>query len=87
MPVPQKKGSGFRVVIIPVTRQRIPAGSSANWIYYLENTIRGAMGADVPVVYLQGACGDITQVDNLSPIEIQPASNGPNWSAAASAAK
>jgi neutral ceramidase len=44
-----------------------PGGSSANWIYYLENTIRGAMGADVPVVYLQGACGDITQVDNLSP--------------------
>jgi hypothetical protein len=44
-----------------------PGGISANWIYYLENTVRGAMGADVPVVYLQGACGDITQVDNLSP--------------------
>jgi len=24
------------------------------------------MGASVPVVFLQGACGDITQVDNLS---------------------
>lgn len=44
-----------------------PPGFSANWIYYLEQTIRGAMGAQVPVVYLQGACGDITQVDNLSP--------------------
>ncbi len=46
-----------------------PGGISANWIYYLEKTIRGAMGADVPVVFLQGACGDVTQVDNLSPYE------------------
>ena len=44
-----------------------PGGISANWIYYLEKTIRGAMGADIPVVFLQGACGDVTQVDNLSP--------------------
>ena len=44
-----------------------PGGISANWIYYLEQTIRGAMGTDVPVVFLQGACGDVTQVDNLSP--------------------
>lgn len=53
-----------------------PGGSSANWIYYLENTVRGGMGADVPVVYLQGACGDITQVDNLSPYR-NP--NGEQW--------
>lgn len=44
-----------------------PDGISANWIYYLEKTIQGAMGAEVPVVFLQGACGDVTQVDNLSP--------------------
>jgi hypothetical protein len=44
-----------------------PGGISANWIYYLEETIRGAMGEDVIVVFLQGCCGDITQVDNLSP--------------------
>lgn len=43
-----------------------PGGISANWIYYLEKTIRGYFGPDVIVVYLQGACGDITQVDNLS---------------------
>lgn len=43
------------------------AGASANWIYYLEQVIRGAFGPDVVVVFLQGDCGDITQVDNLSP--------------------
>jgi neutral ceramidase len=44
-----------------------PGGISANWIYYLEQTIRGSLGADAVVVFLQGCCGDITQVDNLSP--------------------
>jgi neutral ceramidase len=42
-----------------------PPGFSANWIHYLEQTIRGSL-EPVPVVFLQGACGDITQVDNLS---------------------
>ncbi|MHC4996456.1 MAG: hypothetical protein ACYTGQ_15525, partial [Planctomycetota bacterium] len=44
-----------------------PPGISANWIYHTEKTIRSVMGPDVVVVFLQGACGDITQVDNLSP--------------------
>jgi neutral ceramidase len=44
-----------------------PEGFSANWIYYMEKTIRGSLGPDLPVVFLQGCCGDITQVDNLSP--------------------
>jgi hypothetical protein len=44
-----------------------PAAFSANWIYYLEKTIRGGLDAQVPVVFLQGCCGDITQVDNLDP--------------------
>lgn len=44
-----------------------PGGISANWIATMEQTIRGATGnAALPVVYLQGACGDITQVDNLA---------------------
>lgn len=41
-----------------------PGGISANWIYYLEQTIRGALGPECVVVFLQGACGDVTQVDN-----------------------
>jgi neutral ceramidase len=44
-----------------------PGGISANYIYYLEQTIRGAMGAECVVVFLQGFAGDVTQVDNLSP--------------------
>jgi neutral ceramidase len=45
-----------------------PGGISANWIYYLEQTIRGAMGPQCVVVFLQGACGDVTQVDNRNPL-------------------
>ena len=44
-----------------------PTAFSANWIYFLEKTVRGGLGADVPIVFLQGCCGDITQVDNLDP--------------------
>ncbi len=43
------------------------SGWSANWIYYMEQVIRGSLGDDVVVVFLNGDCGDITQVDNLSP--------------------
>lgn len=42
---------------------------SANWIYFMEQAIRGAVGAAVPVVFLQGTAGDITQVDNMSPYQ------------------
>ncbi len=47
-----------------------PSAFSANWIYYLERTVRGGLGEDgakVPVVFLQGCCGDVTQVNNLDP--------------------
>ncbi len=43
-----------------------PDGISANWIYYLEKTIRGAMAQGAVVVFLQGFSGDVTQVDNRS---------------------
>jgi neutral ceramidase len=43
--------------------------ASANWIYYMEKVIRGAMGGNAVVVFLQGAAGNVTQVDNLSPYE------------------
>ncbi len=47
-----------------------PGGISANWVGSMEKTIRGATGnAALPVVFMQGACGDITQVDNLAKYE------------------
>ncbi|HNS32726.1 MAG TPA: hypothetical protein PKN36_07110 [bacterium] len=42
------------------------AGASADWIFYLDKTIRSFMGQDSTVVFLNGACGDVTQVDNQS---------------------
>lgn len=40
---------------------------TANWIYYMEKVIQGYYGSDAKVVFLQGACGDVTQVNNLDP--------------------
>jgi hypothetical protein len=54
-----------------------PGGISANWIQYLEKAIRGFFGEQAVVVFIQGTCGDITQVDNLSPYQ-NP--SGEEWS-------
>ena len=43
-----------------------PGGASANYIYYLEQVIRGVFGEQVVVVFLAGASADVTQVDNRS---------------------
>ena len=43
-----------------------PPGISANWIYYMEKVVRG-LDPSAVVVFLQGASGDVTQVNNLSP--------------------
>ncbi len=40
---------------------------SADWPYFLRKTVRGGVGADIGVVFLNGACGDVTQVNNQSP--------------------
>jgi neutral ceramidase len=44
-----------------------PGGASANYIYYLEQVIRGVFGEQTIVVFLNGASGDITQVENQTP--------------------
>ncbi len=46
-----------------------PGGISANYIYYLEKAIRGMFGDEVIVVFVPGTSGDVTQVDNLSPVQ------------------
>jgi neutral ceramidase len=43
-----------------------PGGISANYIHYLEKAIQGYYGKECVVVFLAGASGDITQVDNRS---------------------
>ena len=49
---------------------------SADWIYYLRSTIRGGIGSDIGVVFLNGACGDVTQVDNRN---ARPGEFGEAW--------
>jgi hypothetical protein len=44
-----------------------PGGISANYIHYLEKAIHGYHGKGAIVVFLNGASGDITQVNNQSP--------------------
>ena len=44
-----------------------PGGISANYVCYLEKVIQGFHGKDAVVVFLNGASGDVTQVDNQSP--------------------
>jgi neutral ceramidase len=43
-----------------------PAGISANYPWALEKVVRGSLGPDAVVVFLNGASGDVTQVDNAS---------------------
>jgi len=44
-----------------------PGGTSANWIWAMEQALRGATGvASLPVLFLAGANGDVTQVDNMT---------------------
>jgi len=44
-----------------------PGGISANWPGEMERTVQGALRTNVPILFLAGASGDVTQVDNLSP--------------------
>jgi len=48
-----------------------PGGISADYIHYIEKTIRGLMGEDAIVVFTPGMAGDVTQVDNRSPYQIK----------------
>jgi neutral ceramidase len=48
-----------------------PGGISADYIYYIEKTIRGLLGEEAIVVFVPGMAGDVTQVDNRSPYQIK----------------
>jgi neutral ceramidase len=48
-----------------------PGGISADYVFYIEKTIRGLMGEDAVVVFVPGMAGDVTQVDNRSPYQVK----------------
>ncbi len=45
-----------------------PGGISANWPGEMERVVQGALRTRAPVLFLAGPSGDVTQVDNLSPL-------------------
>jgi len=49
---------------------------SADYPHYLSETIRMASGGESVIVFLNGACGDVTQVNNLDP---RPPEFGEEW--------
>jgi len=48
-----------------------PGGISADYVHYIEKTIRGLLGEEAVVVFVPGMAGDVTQVDNRSPYQIK----------------
>ena len=40
---------------------------SADWPYYMRETVKRNINPRMSVVFLNGCCGDVTQIDNLSP--------------------
>jgi hypothetical protein len=51
-------------------------GISADWPYHMRETITRALNPSAHVAFLNGACGDVTQVDNLS---LQESEFGEKW--------
>lgn len=43
--------------------------ASSDWIHFLRAALKGVFGEDFGVVFVNGACGDITQVDNTAPAD------------------
>jgi hypothetical protein len=49
---------------------------SADYVRWVVDTLRAVYGPGFGVVYLNGACGDVTQMDNRNP---RPGEFGPYW--------
>lgn len=45
-------------------------GTSSDWIHAMRRGLKNEYGEDFGVVFMQGACGDITQVDNTQPPDV-----------------
>ena len=44
-------------------------GWSADWPYYMRQAVKQAINPAMGVVFLNGCCGDVTQIDNLDPLK------------------
>jgi hypothetical protein len=44
-----------------------PGGISANWIYFTERAVRGALASPAPMLFFAAPSGDVGQVDSKSP--------------------
>ena len=65
-----REGERVRGLIVNYTCHVTVVGGrrfSADYVGALRRRLEEAYGAGTPVVFLQGACGDVTQVDNMSP--------------------
>ncbi|MGC9055179.1 MAG: hypothetical protein ACP5KS_15000, partial [Candidatus Hydrogenedens sp.] len=51
---------------------------SADYVYHLRDFLRKQWGQSIPIAFLNGACGDVTQVNNLR--EEESVESGPEWS-------
>lgn len=43
-----------------------PPGASANYVFFIEQVLRGVFGKQCILVFLAGASGDVTQVENVT---------------------
>lgn len=50
-----------------------PPGASANYVFFVEQVLRGVFGKQCVLVFLAGASGDVTQVENETQYEGRPA--------------
>jgi neutral ceramidase len=65
-----REGERVRGLIVNYTCHVTVVGGrhfSADYVGALRRRLEEVYGAGTPVVFLQGACGDVTQVDNMSP--------------------
>ncbi len=78
--ITKEDGNIFAVVVNYALHGTVYSGPyySADYVHYLRDFLRRQWGTPLTISFLNGACGDVTQVNNLR--EEEPAEFGPEWS-------